>query len=64
MVGLSIRGIIEEGRGGGARVVLNVLGGVVEADIVEATGAAQWAPILVVLPPFQPCNQAHFGIQL
>lgn len=63
MVGLSIRGIMEEGQGGGALVVLNVLGGMVEADVVEATGTAQWAPVLVILPPLQPCSQAHFGIQ-
>ena len=44
-------GVIEEGYGGVANVVLDVQRGVVEANIVKATGAAQRAAVQVVLPP-------------
>ena len=55
-MGLSIRGIIEQGHWRIASVVLDVAGRMVEAHIVKATGAAQGAPIQVVFPPFQPCS--------
>ena len=61
MVRLSVRGIIEERHGGVAHVVLNVLGGMVEADIVKATSAAQRAAIHVVFPPLQPCSKMQLG---
>ena len=55
MVGIPTRCIIEEGDLAVTRIVLYVLGGMIEADIIKAAGAAQWAPIQAVLSPFQPC---------
>ena len=56
MVGLSTRGIIEQGHWSIASVILDVMGRMVEAHIVKPTGAAQGAPEQVVFPPFQPCS--------
>ena len=54
MMRLPTGGIIEQGRLCVTQVVLNVLGGVVEANIVKAAGAAKGAPVQVVFAPLQP----------
>lgn len=51
MMRLPTRCIVEQGNLPITRIVLYVLGGMVEAHIVKAAGAAQWTPIQVVLSP-------------
>ena len=51
-----IRGVIEKGHWGIARIVLDVVGRMVEAHVVETAGAAQGAAIQIVFPPFQTCS--------
>lgn len=60
MVGLSTGSIIEEGRWSIAHVILDFVGRMVEAHIVETTSAAQGAAIQVVLSPLQPCGTLHY----
>ena len=59
MMRLSTGCIIEQGHLSITQVVLDVLGGVVEANIVEATGSAKRAPVHVVFAPLQPCSMMH-----
>lgn len=59
MMRLSTGCIIEQGHLSITQVVLDVLGGMVEANIVKATGSAKRAPIHVVFAPLQPCSMMH-----